>query len=183
LPEGGTWWLVKDVLKLDVPEGSAAKLVFGKGARIADVTTQFDMRVLRGKGVRLQYRWTEGAVGDAGSGGPGRPPGGQGLNLSKGYALFVDPSQIELQVRGAPARGLRGWRNVLGGYQTWTKKAVRGTSWNRYAFQARGTRIAATVNTRMQLTRIDSAFESGMVRFEFLSGSQVEIRKLVIRVQ
>ena len=85
--------------------------------------------------------------------------------------------------RGAPARGLRGWRNVLGGYQTWTKKLVHGTRWNRYVFQARGTRIAASVNTRMQLTRVDDAFQSGMVRFEFLDGCEIEMRKLAIRIQ
>ncbi|MHC5056302.1 MAG: serine/threonine-protein kinase [Planctomycetota bacterium] len=178
-PQGGTWKLERGVLKLVVPEGSTAKLVFGDGKRVPDVTTQFDLRILRGKGVRLQYRWTESAGGDPGFGGGF---GGRGLDLSKGYALLMGAQEVELQVRGAPARGLRGWRNVMG-YQTWTKKGVRGTSWNRYAFQARGTRIAASVNTRVQLTRVDDAFQSGMVRFEFLEGCEIEMRKLVIRMQ
>jgi hypothetical protein len=110
------------------------------------------------------------------------PFGGRGIDLGRGYALFIDATTVLLQVRGAPARGLRGWRNVLE-YQTWMKKLIRGDRWNRFTFQAAGTRLVALVNGRMQLARGDESFKSGRVRFEFLEGSEVELRNLRVRAQ
>jgi hypothetical protein len=170
LAEGGTWTLKSRGTVNVVSQARPRALLRYKTNPVMNLAAQFDARVITGSGFRLQFRWQAN-----------RRPRYYGSNQPGcGYAVHVAPVEYRLLSRGA-TYGF-GWYYSRSSrdsddYRIIIRRKTRGQTWLRYGVQMMGPSITATVSGQPPMTRKEEDFQTGELRFEFLSG-EVELRNL-----